>query len=88
MAFLNLSEYELPLEHLLVLLLFGGVYIVQKNIDNQPTTWKDLNMYRDNNFPLLTIVLNCFKNLNNLNKATTLFMLTTKSSNLICIIVT
>ena len=25
MTFLNSSEYELPLEHLLVLLLFGGV---------------------------------------------------------------
>ena len=52
MTFLNLSEYELPLEHLLVLLLFGGVCIVRKKIDNQPTTWKDLkDIMRQQFFP-------------------------------------
>ena len=30
--FSNLREYELPLEHLLVLLLFGGVCIVRKTL--------------------------------------------------------
>ena len=51
MTFLKLSEYELPLEHLLVLLLFGGVCIV-RNIDSQPTTWKDLKeVMRQQFFP-------------------------------------
>ena len=60
----------------------------KKTIDNQPTTWKDFKHVMRHQFSLLTIVVNCFANLNNLNKAITLFMLTTKSSNLICIIVT
>ena len=40
MTFLNLSEYELPLEHLLVLLLFGGVYIVRKTLITNPQLGK------------------------------------------------
>ena len=36
MIFLNLREYELPLEHSLVLLLFGGVYIVRKTLLTNP----------------------------------------------------
>ena len=38
--FLNLREYELPLEHLLVLLLFGGVYIVRKTLITNPQLGK------------------------------------------------
>ena len=40
MIFLNLREYELPLEHLLVLLLFGGVYIVRKILITNPQLGK------------------------------------------------
>ena len=39
-TFLNLSECEQPLEHLLILLLFGGVYIVRKTLITNPQLGK------------------------------------------------
>ena len=37
----------------------------KKNIDNQPTTWKDLKAVMRKHFSLLTIAVNCFINWNN-----------------------
>ena len=37
----------------------------KKNIDNQPTTWKDLKAVMRQQFFLLTIAVNCFVNWNN-----------------------
>ena len=37
----------------------------KKNIDNQPTTWKDLKVVMRQQFFLLTIIVNYFANWNN-----------------------
>ena len=58
----------------------------KKNIDNHPTTWKVLKAVMRQQFFPPYYHRQLHRKLEQLKQAVTLFMLTTKSSNLICII--
>ena len=60
----------------------------KKTIDNQPTTWKVLKVVMRQQFFPPYYRRELLRKCEQFNKAIKLFMLTTKSSNLICIIVT
>ena len=86
----NLSEYEKVKSTTRAFIGFASIWWgvhIKKNIDNQPTSWKDLKDVMRNKFVPPYYHRELLRKLEQLKQGSNT-MLTTKSSNHICIIVT